>query len=193
MKKVLFLILFILPLAGCVPAVLVAGATAAGATLGGAVIYDQRSYQTMNQDHNARSLAQYRLSNDFLLKGKSHISISVFNNIALLIGQVQTPEMRSRAYQIVSKIPNIRRIYNEISINTSTSVVQQASDSWITIKVRTLMLGKSGLHSSNLKVITQNNIVYLMGIVTPKQAAIAANVARRITGVIKVIKVFEYE
>lgn len=192
MKKVLFLILFISPLVGCVPAVLVVGA-AAGATLEGAVIYDQRSYQTMNQDHNARSLAQYQLSNDSLLKGKSHISISIFNNIALLVGQAKTLEVRNRAYQIVSKIPNIRRIYNEISISTPTSAIQQANDSWITTKIRILMLGKSDLRSSNLKVITQNNVVYLMGIVTPKQAAMAADIARRITGVIKVIKVFEYE
>ena len=192
MKKVLFLILLIFPLVvGCVPAVLIAGA--AGATFGGAVIYDQRSYQTMNQDHNARSLAQYRLSNDFLLKGRSYISISVFNNVALLVGRAKTPEMRNRAYQIVSEIPNIRRIYNEINIGTPASTVRRAHDSWITTKVRTLMLGKSGLRSSNLKVITQNNIVYLMGIVTPKQAAMAADVARRISGVTKVIKVFEYE
>lgn len=191
MKKVLFLILFIFPLVGCVPAVLVAGA--AGATLGGAVIYDQRSYQTMNQDHNARSLAQYRLSNDSLLKGQSHISISVFNNVTLLVGQARTSEMRNRAYQIVSKIPNIRRIYNEITISTPTSAVRQANDSWITTKVRTVMLGTPGLRSSNLKVITENNVVYLMGIVTPKQAAMAADIARRISGVIKVIKVFEYE
>lgn len=191
MKKALFLILFIFPLVGCVPAILVAGA--AGATFGGAVIYDQRSYKTMNQDHNARSLAQYRLSNDSLLKGKSHISISIFNNVALLVGQTNTPEMRNRAYQIVSKIPNIRRIYNEINISTPTSTIQQANDFWTTTKVRTLMLGKSGLRSSNLKVITQNNVVYLMGIVTPKQATMAADVARRISGVKKVIKVFEYE
>ena len=191
MKKALFLILFIFPLVGCVPTILFIGA--AGAALGGEVIYDQRSYQTINQDHNARSIAQYRLSNDSLLKGKSHISISVFNNVALLVGRAETPKMRNYAYQIVSKIPNIRRIYNEISIGTLTSAIQQANDTWITTKIRTLMLGKYGLRSSNLKVITQNNIVYLMGIVTPKQAAMAADVARQISGVTKVIKVFEYE
>ncbi|QTS84168.1 BON domain-containing protein [Coxiella endosymbiont of Amblyomma nuttalli] len=192
MKKLLFLVLFIFPLVGCVPAaILVAGA--AGATLGGAVIYDQRNYQTMKQDYNAYSLAQYQLSNDSLLKGQSHISISVFNNIALLVGEVKTPEMRDYAYQIVSKIPNIRRIYNEININIPTSAIQQANDAWITTKARVLILGTPGLRSSNLKVITQNNVVYLMGIVTPKQAAMVADVARRISGVTKVIKVFEYE
>lgn len=191
MKKIIILLTLVFPLVGCVPAVLVAGA--AGATLGGAVIYDQRTYRTMNQDHNARSIIQYRLDNDPLLKGQSHITISVFNNVALLLGQAKTPEICHRAYQIVEKTSHIRRIYNEITIGAPFSPVEKAADSWITTKVRTAMLGKAGLHSSNLKVVTENKVVYLMGMVSPKQAAMAADVARRISGVEKVVKVFEYE
>ncbi|WP_100622596.1 BON domain-containing protein [Candidatus Coxiella mudrowiae] len=191
MKKIIILLTLVFPLVGCVSAVLVAGA--AGATLGGAVIYDQRTYRTMNQDHNARSIIQYRLDNDPLLKGQSHITISVFNNVALLVGQAKTPKICDRAYQIVEKASHIRRTYNEITIGAPLSPVQQAADSWITSKVRTAMLGKAGLHSSNLKVVTENKVVYLMGMVSPKQAAMAADVARRISGVEKVLKVFEYE
>lgn len=95
MKKIIILLTLVFPLVGCVSAVLVAGA--AGATLGGAVIYDQRTYRTMNQDHNARSIIQYRLDNDPLLKGQSHITISVFNNVALLVGQAKTPKICDRA------------------------------------------------------------------------------------------------
>lgn len=157
------------------------------------MIYDQRTYRTMNQDHNAHSIIQYRLDNDPLLKGQSHITISVFNNVALLVGQAKTPEICDRAYQIVEKASHIRRTYNEITIGAPLSPVQQAADSWITTKVRTAMLGKAGLHSSNLKVVTENKVVYLMGMVSPKQAAMAADVARRILGVEKVLKVFEYE
>lgn len=191
MKKIIILLMLVFPLVGCVSAVLVAGA--AGATLGGAVIYDQRTYRTMDQDHNARSIIQYRLDNDPLLKGQSHITISVFNNVALLVGQAKTPKICDRAYQIVEKASHIRRTYNEITIGAPLSPVQQAADSWITSKVRTAMLGKAGLHSSNLKVVTENKVVYLMGMVSPKQAAMAADVARRISGVEKVLKVFEYE
>ena len=191
MKKLIMLIFFIIPLVGCVPAVIIAGA--AGATIGGAVIYDKRSYKVMNQDHNARAYAQQRIDKDPILKGHSHISVAIFNNIALLVGQAQTPEMRDRAYQIVSKTPNVKRIYNEITIAGPTSTMQQANDSWITTKVRTAMLGKSGLHSSNLKVVTENGVVYLMGDVSRQQAALATSVARRISGVTKVVKVFEYQ
>ncbi|PMB54620.1 21 kDa hemolysin precursor [Coxiella-like endosymbiont] len=193
MKKIIILLTLVCSLVGCVlPAVLIAGAT--GATLGGSVIYDQRTYQTMKQDHNAHSIIQYQLDNNSLLKRNSHISISVFNNIALLVGQAKTPKIRDYSYQTVQKASAyIRRIYNEITIGVPLSPVQQAFDSWITTKIRVAMLGKIGLHSSNLKVVTENKVVYLMGIVSPKQAAMAADVARRISGVKKVIKVFEYE
>ncbi|MBW5802871.1 BON domain-containing protein [Coxiella endosymbiont of Ornithodoros amblus] len=191
MKKLVALLLLTFPLMGCVPAVLLAGA--AGATLGGAVVYDQRSYKTMNQDHNARAVIQAEIDRDPRLKGQSHISVSVFNNIALLVGQAKTVTLYDRAYQITTKAPYVRRIHNEITIAIPASAIQRANDSWITTKVRTAMLGKPGLSSSNLKVVTENKIVYLMGIASPRQAAMAAEVARRISGVEKVVKVFEYE
>ena len=192
MKKCLVLLAMVLPLCGCMVAVPVA--LVAGATAGGAVIYDKRGFTTMNEDHNAHAYAQRWLNDDPMIKKTgSHISVAVFNHVALLVGQAQTAEVRSRAYQIVSKVKGIKRIYNEITIGKSTSRMQRTSDAWITTKVRTAMLAKSGLNSTNLKVTTENNVVYLMGVVTRKQATLAAEVARRISGVTKVVKVFEYE
>ena len=192
MKKCLVLFVMVLPLFGCVAAIPVA--LVAGATAGGAVIYDKRSFKAMNQDHNAHAYAQRWLDHDAIIKkSDSHILVAVFNGIALLIGQAQTPAVRDRAYQIVSKVKGIRRIYNEITIGKPMSTLQRTNDVWITTKVRTAMLAKSGLHSTNLKVTTENNVVYLMGKVNRKQAALAADVARRISGVTKVVKVFEYE
>lgn len=188
------LITLILPLVGCIPtSIVLVAASTAGATLGGAVIYDQRTYRTMHQDHNARSTIQYFLDHCSPLKAQSHITVSVFNNVALLVGQAKIPEIRDRAYQIVEKAPNIRRIYNEITIGFPLSPVQQVADSWITTKARIAMLGKAGLHSSNFKVVTENRVIYLLGIVSPRQAAMAADVARQTSGVEKVIEVFEYE
>jgi osmotically-inducible protein OsmY len=191
MKKLIILLIMTIPLLGCVAAVPVA--IVAGATAGGAVIYDKRSFKTMSKDQNARNYAQSWLDSDPLLKGHSHISISVFNHIALLVGQAQTPEIRDRAYQIVSRVKNIKRIYNEITITQPISALQRTNDTWITTKVKTAMLAKSGLHSTNLKVVTEDKVVYLMGFVSRKQAALASDTARRISGVTKVVKVFEYE
>ena len=170
-----------------------AAAIVTGATAGGAIIYDKRGFKTMNQDYNARAYAQRRLDNDPTLKGHSRLSVSVFNGIALLVGQAETSEIRDRAYQIVSGVSNIKRIYNEVTINKPASALQRTNDSWITTKVKAAMLAKAGLHSTNLKVITENGVVYLMGYVTRKQAALATDAARRISGVEKVVKVFEYD
>lgn len=186
--------MFIFPLVGCVPAVFLAGgATSAALGLGKAVIHDQRAYRTINQGHNARSIIQYCLNNDPLLKGRSHITISVFKSAILLLGQAEKPEIRDRAYQIVKKLTHSQYIYNEITIESLLSLVQRAADAWITTKVRTAMLDIAGLHFSNFKVMTENKVVYLMGTASPRQAAIATDIASQISGVKKVVKVFEYK
>jgi len=191
MKKLIILLMISFSLTGCVAAVPIA--IVASATAGGAIIYDKRSFNTMSQDQNARNYAQRWIDSDKALRGHSHISVSVFNHVALLVGQTQTPELRDRAYQIVSRVKNIKRIYNEITIAGPTSTLQRTSDVWITTKVKTAMLAKAGLRSTNLKVVTEDNTVYLMGVVSRKQAALAADVARRVSGVTKVVKVLEYE
>jgi osmotically-inducible protein OsmY len=190
--RLFILFVMIYPMVGCLPAVIVAGA-AASASVGGAVIYDKRSFKTMNQDHLAHSVAMNALTHDPLLVGHSHISLSVFNHVGLLVGQAQTPEVRERAYQIVTNVQNIQRVYNEITVSPPTSTTQRANDEWISTKVRASLLGTGGLRSTNLKVITENGVVYLMGLVTHKQADLAVNTARRISGVVKVVKVFDYE
>lgn len=194
MKKIIILMMFIFPLVGCVPTVFLAGATSCAALdLGRAVIYDQRAYRTINQGYNTRSIIQYCLNNDPLLKGRSHIAVSVFNNAMLLVGQAEKPEIRDRAYQIVKKLTHVQRIYNEITIGSLLSLLQRAADAWITTKVRTAMLDIAGLHFSNIKVITENKVVYLMGIVSPRQGAIVTDIASQVSGVKKVVRVFEYK
>lgn len=189
MKKILLLLLLTIPLCSCV----VGAVAIAGATAGGAVVYDNRSMKTMNDDQQAYQYAQRWLNYDSVLKGQSHIVIAVFNHVALLVGQAKTPEIRDRAYQIVAQVKNISRIYNEVTISNPSSELERMSDSWLTTKVRTALLAKPGLNSNNLKVITEAGIVYLMGDITHEQANLAADAARRVSGVIKVVKVFQYQ
>src|SRR3990167_7678545 len=187
MKKLLILFLvLIMPLCGCVAAAVVAGAAAG--TTGGTIVRDQRSFTTMTQDHNARAYASHALDKDPLLKNHSHIDVTVFNQVALLTGQAQNSEIRSRAAKIVSRIPQIKRVYNEIQLTGPTSTLERTNDVWLTTKIRTALLAKSGLHSNNLKVVTENGVVYLMGDVTQQQAALATDAARRVAGVSKVVK-----
>jgi len=187
LKKLIILLCICIPLSGCVASALVVGATA-----GGAIVYDKRSFKTMNQDRHATQYAQNYMDHSKALRGRSHISVATFNHIMLLVGQAQTAKLRNTAFNLASKIKGVQRIYNEITISGSTSMVQRSDDVWLTTKIKSAMLMAKGLHSSQIKVVTESGTVYLMGLVSHAQAKLATNVARRISGVRKVIKVFQY-
>lgn len=188
MKKLLALIFSLFCLSGCVPALLVA----AGATAGGAIVYDKRSFSVMKSDQHATHVAQYWINSDEALKGHSHISVTVFNQVALLVGQAQSQQLRERAYKIMQKVNGVKRIYNAITIAGSTSELQRASDTWITGKVKSVLLATPGLKSNDLKIVTENGVVYLMGSISRQQADVATKAARHVEGVTKVVKIFEY-
>ncbi len=187
MKKLVAILFIILPLTGCVPAALVVGATA-----GGAIIYDKRSIKTMAQDRDATQHAQNIVNNDPELKGRAHIAITTYDHTTVMAGQAETPELRQRAYQLVSKVKRIKKLYNEITIGKPIGGSTQMGDNWITTKVKTALLTAKGVPSNQIKVMTDNHTVYLLGMVTRNQADLAASVARRIGGVRKVVMAFRY-
>lgn len=185
-SKVIAGIAFASCLSGCIPAALVVGATA-----GGAVIYDKRGMETIAQDQESEKVAGHRLSKSPDLKQGTHIVVATFDHVLLLVGQTSTEEQKSIAYQLVSGVKNIARVYNEITVQKPTGEWQRSHDAWITTKIKTELLATPGLHSTEIKVVTENSVVYLMGILSPSQADSATNIARRIDGVHKVVRVFE--
>jgi len=173
-------------LASCVPAALVVGATA-----GGAIVYDKRSVKTMTEDQDAKAQAEINITNTPELQKDTHISVAVFNHIMLLVGQVSTDEQRELVAQRVASVKHVSRVYNEITVQKPISFEKRSQDSWMTTKVKSAMLLKKGLGSTQIKVVTEDSVVYLMGVVSPHQAELAADVTRRVNGVTKVVKVFE--
>jgi osmotically-inducible protein OsmY len=186
--KILSTMLVVTGLSSCVPAALVVGATA-----GGSVIYDKRSMSTMIQDRDATQGAANLLSASPDLKQGTHISVAAFHHILLLVGQTSTEEQRDTANRLVSGLKYISRVYNQIQVRKPISLEQRTKDTWITTKIKTEMLAKPGLHSTEIKVVTEDGTVYLMGILTPQQAEMATDLARRVDGVREVVKVFENE
>ncbi|KPJ67997.1 MAG: hypothetical protein AMJ43_00845 [Coxiella sp. DG_40] len=187
MKKILIVFIPLIALNACVPAAFVAGATA-----GGAVIYDNRPIKTMWQDRNITNRAQFRISTDKELKNKTNISVATFNHIVLLVGQAPTQQLRTRATELIKDIPHIKRISNQIVIGQPISAAARSEDAWITTKIKAAMLEKEGLKSTQMKVVTENGVAYLMGLTTPSQGKLAADITRKIKGVKKVVKLFEY-
>lgn len=180
-KAILFLLLSSL-LTSCV-AVVVAGA--------GMVVYDRRSMAIIERDARIFNVVHKSIVKDPRFYD-SHIVVSSFNQAVLLTGQTSTASMRVLAENIAKQTPHVERVYNEIAIQYPSSLTQRSKDSWITGQVRTSMLSKKGLESGSIRVVTENGVVYLMGIATHEQANLATDVARQIQGVTKVVKVFRY-
>ena len=180
-----------LPLSSCVVPVVLAVGAAAGVS-GKAVADDSRNMKTIQQDHHSTQFAQNWINQDTALEDHAHVTILVFNHVALLVGQTDTNALRDRAYQIATRTPNVKHIYNEITVEPAISATQRMKDSWLTTKVRTKLLAEKGLNSSTVTVLTENHVVYLMGMLAHSQAELAVGAAQSVDGVSKVIKVFEY-
>lgn len=160
---------------------------------GGAVIYDKRNTEALLNDNTIGKEINYKIEHDHTLQQNSRIKVAVFNRVVLLVGQVPDAQIGQQVYQVAMSIKDVKRVYNQLEVHPTISFVQQSDDALITSKVKSMMLATKNLHSTQIKVVTENKIVYLMGIVTRGQAALAANIASHITGVTKVIEVFEYE
>ena len=124
---------------------------------------------------------------------KSSFDVVSHNGVVLLIGQVESNELKSKATEIASEASaKIKRIHNEIEVSGRTGILSRSNDTWIATKVRTLMLANAEVPSGQVRVVVENGAVYLMGIISQSEGDNAANIARNVIGVTKVVKVFEY-
>lgn len=171
-------------LSACVAAV-VAGATA------GAVIYDGRGFVVLERDTRIFHVVHKTIMTDPRFRS-SHISVTSFNEAVLLTGQTPVASLRVLAEKIAKATPHVLRVYNEISIGQPTELAVRAQDTWITTEIRSRLLTCKGLESGSIRVVTENGVVFLMGIVTHEQANLAVNVVRHVNGVRQVVKVFKY-
>ncbi len=177
-----------LVLPGCLPAAFIVGAAT------GTIVYDQRSSKTILLDNQkALKLRKILQEDEKLSDASAHISLAVFNQIVLIVGQVDSAELREHAEKLVSQYEGVKLVYNELTVEKAIGAAARAHDSWITAKTKTILMATPGLNSSTLKVVTENGVVYLMGLTIRSQGTIAAQKASTISGVKRVVKLFEYQ
>ena len=121
-----------------------------------------------------------------------HISATSYNLNVLLTGQAPTEEVKNEIAEVVRAIPSVKKINNEIAVSGNVSLAARGNDAIVTSNVKARLLGNGKVSPNHIKVVTENGIVYLMGIVTQQEGDAAAEVARTTSGVARVIKVFEY-
>ncbi|MDF0730724.1 BON domain-containing protein [Pseudomonas entomophila] len=130
-------------------------------------------------------------ANPDLDKG-SHIVVSSYNGIVLLAGQTPRADLKSLAEQTASQVQRVKKVHNELQVIQPSSILARNNDAWLTTKIKTQMIGDANVPSSRIKVITENGIVYLLGLVTQREANAATNVVQGVSGVQKIVKLFEY-
>ncbi len=185
MKRTIALFLLLAQLlTGCVAAVVAGAAT-------GLIVYDRRSVAMIERDARIYHLVHKVIVSDSRFTG-SRIVVTVFNQSVLLTGQIRIASLRVLAEKLVRNVPYVKRVYNEITIDDPRMFAEQSQDALITAELRAKLVGKKGLESGSIRIVTENGVVYLVGMVSQQQANLATEVARQTQGVRKVVKVFQY-
>lgn len=186
MRLNIFVIALTLLLNGC------AGLIVAGAATGVSVMHDRRTVGAIVEDENIEVKASQRVRHSDTLSRNSNVNVISFNSRVLVAGQAATPALRSAIGEEISKVEKIQRIHNELRIAAPTSLLTRSSDALISTKVKAMMVAEEGLDASHIKVYTENGEVFLLGLVSEEEARKAISVTRSISGVQRVIELFEY-
>ena len=126
------------------------------------------------------------------LDNNSHIVVTSFNGVVLLAGQTPRADLKAKAEQAAAAVQRVKTVHNELQILPPSSLLARQNDTWLTTKIKTQMLTDPYIPGSRIKVVTENGIVYLLGLLTKQEAAQATNLVQGVSGVQKVVKLFEY-
>ena len=172
-------------LQGCLP-LLAGGAGATALALG-----DRRTVGAQTEDKEIDLRGESRVNDRF--GDRVHINVTSFNRNVLLTGEASDAATKTQIEKIVREIPNVRGVVNEIQVAGVSSYTSRGNDSYLTSKVKARFVDNGGDFSVNqVKVVTEGSVVYLLGLVTRKEAEAAVEIARTTGGVQKVVRVFEY-
>lgn len=169
--------------------------TVVEATTGGEGVKEnpgKRSFGAMIDDSSIETTVQVNIdAADPGLKD-SHITVVSFNGVVLLVGQVPSQDLKNLATRVATQASRVKTVHNELEIAGATTFLSRSNDSWITAKLKTLMLADPTVSGLRTKVITENGVVYLMGLVTQEEAKQTVDLVSNASGVTKVVRAFEY-
>jgi osmotically-inducible protein OsmY len=171
-------------LSACVP--LVMGGAFVGSTM---VATDRRTSGAQLEDEGIELRANNRIGQ--ALSDQVHINVTSYNRQVLLTGEVPTATDKQKLDDLVLKVENVRSVVNEVAVLGTTSLSQRSSDTLVTGKVKASLVDARDLQSNVFKVVTERGVVYLMGRVSQREADRATELARNVSGVQKVVRVFE--
>lgn len=179
-------VLLALPfLQACVPLIVGAGVGA-----GVMMAEDRRSNATILEDQTIEVKAKNRIEEKY--QDKLHVNVTSYNRYVLITGQAPAEDIKQDLTTIVLEVDNVRNVQNEVIVAGNASFASRSSDTFTTSSVKGRLTQNKEVGANHVKVVTENSTVYLMGLVTRKEADAAAETAATTSGVQRVVKVFEY-
>jgi osmotically-inducible protein OsmY len=161
-----------------------------GAMMGGTLVAsDRRTVGAQTEDQGIEFKALSALPD--ALNRRGNISATSYNRQVLLTGEVASEADKKLAETTVSAITNVRGVVNELTVQGAASIASRGNDSFITGKIKASFVDAKDVFANSFKVVTERGVVYLMGIVTEREATRGAEIASRVPGVQRVVKVFE--
>ena len=184
LSKAVLCVALLSSLQGCI-------AVVAGAAVGGAfATVDRRSLGAQTEDKAIAVKADTRLPG--IVGDAGHVNVNSYNRKVLLTGEVRDEAMKRAVENEVRGISNVDNVMNELAVAGVSSYTSRSSDTLITSKVKLSLADKQTIKATSYKVVTERGNVYLMGLVTQREGNIAADVAKGVSGVMRVVKMFEY-
>ena len=171
-------------LQGCVPLVI------GGAAMGAAASMDRRTLGAQTEDKSITVKAEVQVPK--LVGDAGHVNIASYNRKVLLTGEVRDEAMKAAVEREVRGIENVVTVINELVVAGPSSYTSRSSDAIITGNVKGSLVEMKTISATSFKVVTERGTVYLMGRVTQREGDLAANIAKSVSGVQKVVKIFEY-
>ena len=168
---------------GCVPLVI------GGAAIGGMMAADRRTAGTQVEDEGIELRAMNRIHAE--QGDRVHVNVTSFNRQVLISGEAPTAEIRQAIGHSVANVGNVVSVVNDLGVQPNSSLAQRSTDTFITGKVRASLVDAKDISATAFKVVTERNVVYLMGLVTEREATRATSIARGVDGVRKVVRMFE--
>jgi osmotically-inducible protein OsmY len=172
-------------MSGCAPLIIGGAATAAVA-----MSEDRRSSGVFVDDENNENRALLKVKTRY--GGQVHVNITSYNRQVLITGEAASEDVKRGVEEEVTSVPGIKRIFNEMSVGPQAGVISVSNDTRLTAIVKTRFLEANRFQANHVKVVTENGVVYLMGIVKRSEADAAAQLASTTSGVARVVRLFEY-
>jgi len=162
---------------------------AGGVATGVMVAEDRRTVGTMTEDQGIELKTASRIEEKVK---DAHINVTSYNRAVLLTGEVPSESAKGDAERIARAVENVRSVFNELQVSGNSSLQARTNDAVITSKVKARFVDAGKFSPLHVKVVTENGVVYLLGLVKRQEAADATEVARTTGGVRKVVRVFDY-